>query len=213
MTEEILKNTKNLFAVEKDPIFANYIKESFDINIFEEDFLKFDLKKLPKKNIKLIANLPYNLTSPIITKIIKNSHLFSSLTIMVQYEVAKRITAKKNCKDYSSFTILIEKACELLSSFKISASCFFPKPRVDSAVLHLKVRKGEPFEEDFHLFVQRSFQTRRKKLSKSLERFYKKEDIERGFKLLNIDPFTRAENLSKEEFYSLFSLLKKRSLI
>lgn len=214
LTNEILKTSKNVIAVEKDRKFASYLRDNTAVTIYEDDFLKFPLREILtpyKHKAKVIANLPYHISSPIIAKLLENYDLFSELTLMVQYEMAKRLISKKDCKNYSAFTIFINFYSEIKMEFEISPNCFFPKPKVKSAIIRLKI-KEPPRDIDkakFHLFVQKAFQQRRKKLATSLKNMLKSEnknfiDLNLIFKDLEIDRNARPENLNWEDFYLLF---------
>jgi 16S rRNA (adenine1518-N6/adenine1519-N6)-dimethyltransferase len=215
LTREIIKRCKNVIAVEKDKKFADYLsKNEKNLTLFEGDFLQFPLREFfSKKNCKakVIANLPYHIASPIIAKLLENYDLFSEITIMVQYEMAKRLISTKDCKNYSAFTIFINFYAEPKLLFEISPNCFFPRPKVRSAIIQLKIKKplSDIDREKFHLFVQKTFQQRRKKLTTSLKNILTPDlreslNFESILKELQIDPNARPENLSLEEFYLLF---------
>ena len=148
LTHEIASKTNFFTAVEKDKTFAknliSHFSENENVKIYETDFLKFPLEKSCLSNhgqkIKVIANLPYKITSPIISKLLKHHHLFSEMYLMVQYEMAKRLTSLPNSKTYGSFTIFTNFYANVKFLFKISPNCFLPRPKVTSALISLKIK-------------------------------------------------------------------------
>ena len=218
LTKELLSKNIKILAVEKDKKFSNYLKslKNPKLEIFEEDFLKFPLKKeiskrlTTKKHAKVLSNLPYNISTPIIIKLLQNSFLFSKITLTLQYELAKRITAKENSKEFGSITVFVNFYSHPKLLFKISKNSFFPKPKVSSAVIQLNIKKDIPYQdaEEFHKFTQKTFQKRRKKLTTSLKEEFELEEIKKAFSSLKIDINSRPENLSFLQFYKLFKLLK-----
>jgi len=218
LTKEIASQCTNIIAIEKDRAFAKYLSENEPrITLFEDDFLKFPLREvLSKKNkkAKVIANLPYSIASPIIARLLEHFDLFSEITIMVQYEMAKRLTSASNTKNFSAFTIFTNFYADVKYLFEISPNCFFPRPKVKSAIIQLTI-KNPPSDIDknqFHLFVQTSFQKRRKKITNSLKTYctlnnISHEQIELSLKKLNISSNARPENLSCNDFYLLYKSL------
>ncbi len=228
LTLTLLDAKAQVIAVEKDTVFAQYLnKKKNDQNldnlleVLEEDFLKTDLKKLaaqfknPKKaKIKVVANLPYNITTPILIKLLRQHSLFSSLTLMMQKEVAERIIGSPKTKAYGSLTLFIKTYADPKIAFKVSANSFYPPPTVQSAVVVFQLKKPllkEQELEGWHQFVQRSFQQRRKKLTSSLQAFFEKETIEKALADLNLNPNSRPEELDFEKFLELFKKLKNKS--
>lgn len=220
LTKQIANTSKNIIAIEKDRTFANYLaKEYPHITVYEYDFLKFPLREtLSSKNkkAKVIANLPYSITSPIIAKLLYNYDLFSEITIMVQYEMAKRLASSHNSKNYSAFTVFTNFYSDLEFLFEISPNCFFPRPKVKSAIIKLTL-KNPPIDLDrdkFHLFVQKCFQQRRKKIMTPLKNYCIEtnialEKLERALKESKINSDARPENLSCQHFCELFLSLHR----
>jgi 16S rRNA (adenine1518-N6/adenine1519-N6)-dimethyltransferase len=141
LTEGLLEAGAHVLAVEKDPILAKHLEflgkgEKF-LRVICEDILTVDLEKhLPKgTKTKVIANLPYHLTTPILTRLIPLNKTFSSITVMVQEEVARRFAAIPGSKDYGSVTVFLQYYSEVQYGFKVSKNCFFPKPKVESAMV------------------------------------------------------------------------------
>ena len=220
LTNAIASDCQNIIAVEKDKAFAKHLSKDTRITVYEDDFLKFPLREVLSKynkKAKVIANLPYSIASPIIAKLLQHHDLFSEITIMVQYEMAKRLTSENNSKNYSAFTVFINFYSDIKFLFEISPNCFFPKPKVKSAIIQLKI-KTPPTDIDtskFHLFVQKAFQKRRKKIANCLKEFCLSENIsseqmENVLSKLGIKPNARPENLSCNDFYILYKNLVKK---
>ncbi|MBI5346155.1 MAG: ribosomal RNA small subunit methyltransferase A [Chlamydiae bacterium] len=175
------------------------------------DFLELDLDMVLKQHlkncrlIKVVANLPYNITTPIIVKLL-NSSLISSITIMVQKEVAHRIVAKKNSKDYSAFTLFVNYYAEPKLMFEVSKNCFYPKPKVDSAIVQLTLKKSLPNidKEKFHELVRKAFHQRRKMLTSSLKEYCDGNLLKQALQDLNLKQTTRPEDLGLDQFITLF---------
>jgi 16S rRNA (adenine1518-N6/adenine1519-N6)-dimethyltransferase len=163
-----------LYGVELDIRVIEDLREKFPMmTLINSDFMKIDLSKLvPKgKKIRIIGNIPYNITSPIIFKLIENRSLIRDARLMVQYEVAKRITAEVGSRDYSILSVLSNYFAETDLCFKISPNVFRPKPKVFSAVISMVFNKPAAegiSDTDFIKVVKASFGNRRKTLKNSL---------------------------------------------
>ena len=218
LTYEIAQKNPLFIAVEKDRLFAKNLKQDFidnnKITIYEDDFLKFPLEEtlkplIKRKKAKVIANLPYNITSPIIAKLLQYHYLFSEMRLMVQYEPAVRLTSSPDSKNYGSFTIFTNFYADVKLLFKISPGSFLPRPKVTSALISLKLKEKIPSDNiDFHSFVRQLFQKRRKKITSVLKEQYDNKIIQEVFSILKINPNARPENLTTPMFYSLFLKLK-----
>lgn len=215
LTEELALRAKKVVAVEIDEKLRELHKETLNIEnvkVIYGDFLDLDLKKLTKEefgdeDFKVVANLPYYVTTPIIEKLILAKVNLISITVMVQREVAKRLSAESGNKDYSSLSVFINYYTDCKYKFQVPSSVFMPKPNVDSAVVNLKMRKREEIDTEFLFKVVRaSFNTRRKTILNSLSNSklnYTKEEIKRALELSGIDERRRAETLKLEEFIIL----------
>ncbi|WP_308781344.1 16S rRNA (adenine(1518)-N(6)/adenine(1519)-N(6))-dimethyltransferase RsmA [uncultured Clostridium sp.] len=212
LTRELLNVAKEVIAIEVDskliPILKEELKEYDNLTLINEDILKINLDEivLEKENLKLVANLPYYATTPIIAKILKQGLNFKSLTVMIQKEVGERMSAKPKDKEYGSLSLLVQYYCNINVIRKVSPSSFIPRPKVDSIVIRLdklqQPRVSVKDEELFFKIIRTAFNMRRKTMwnvIKSLSNL-DKEIIERVFKLSNIDPKRRGETLSVEEF-------------
>ncbi|ACA56864.1 16S rRNA (adenine(1518)-N(6)/adenine(1519)-N(6))-dimethyltransferase RsmA [Clostridium botulinum] len=214
LTKELLERAKEVYSIELDgdliPILQEELKEYNNFTLIHKDALKIDFNGLMenKDSIKLVANLPYYVTTPIISRLLKEKCDFKSLTIMIQKEVAERIDAEPNCKEYGSLTVLVQYYCNTEIIRKVSPNCFIPRPKVDSIVIKLD-RLSEPrvrvkSEKLFFNVVRSSFNMRRKTLWNSLKSLnIDKESMENAFERAGIDPKRRGETLSIEEFGKL----------
>ena len=215
MTEELALRAKKVLAVEIDEKLRELHKETLNmdnVKVIYGDFLDLDLKKLTEEEFgdepfKVVANLPYYVTTPIIEKLILSKVNLISITVMVQKEVAKRLAAQPGNKDYGSLSVFINYYTDCKYKFQVPSSVFMPKPNVDSAVVNLKMREREDLDTDF-LFkiVRAAFTTRRKTIVNSFSNSklpYTKDDIKRALQLSGIDERRRAETLTLEEFIIL----------
>ncbi|MDU6031447.1 MAG: 16S rRNA (adenine(1518)-N(6)/adenine(1519)-N(6))-dimethyltransferase RsmA [Peptoniphilus harei] len=215
MTEELALRAKKVVAVEIDEKLRDLHKETLDIEnvkVIYGDFLELDLEKITEEEFadegfKVVANLPYYVTTPIIEKLLLSKVNLISITVMVQKEVAKRLAAQPGNKDYGSLSVFINYYTDCKYKFQVPSSVFMPKPNVDSAVVNLKMKEREDLDTDF-LFkiVRAAFTTRRKTLLNSFSNSrlpYSKDDIKRALELSGIDEGRRAETLSLEEFIIL----------
>lgn len=218
VTFEIIKKAKKVIAVEIDDIFAKNLKDQKidNLKIFNQNFLKFDLdifKKLNKK-IKVISSVPYHVTSFIITKLLNHHFLFSKIILIIQKEMAEKLLAKKDSKQYGYFSFFVNFYSKVNILADISKNCFFPKPKVDSVILELTIKdhfldaikKDIDIEKFFH-FVKIAFSQRRKKILSLIKIFSSKEKIIKILHELNIDKDIRAENLSLDDFLALYKKL------
>lgn len=207
LTNELIQTKARVFAVEKDQRLIAHLKNLLpDLILFEEDFLEFSLDRLPQdKKIKVVANLPYNITSPILAKLIPNVSLFSTLTLMVQEEVARRIVAPSRTTEIGSLTYFLRYYSNPSYLFSVSRKVFHPVPKVDSAVIQLSLKEPPFCKDPDHLFslIHRGFQQRRKMLRGSLRSLYPSNIIEDALRFLSLSPESRPEMLSLEEFIQL----------
>jgi len=180
LTQQLALRAGKVCAVELDtrlkPILDLTVGEFSNLEILWDDVLKQDVAALVKEKFAGLrpmacANLPYYITSPILTALLE-AECFDSVTVMVQKEVAQRIAAKPGTADYSAFTVFCQYYAEPVILFNVPAGCFLPQPKVTSAVISLKVRKEKPWNIDdpdvFFRTVRASFAMRRKKLSNGL---------------------------------------------
>ena len=214
LTREILKKAKRVTAIEIDrdliPILVEELKDFDNFQLMHKDALKIDYNEIigEETKVKLVANLPYYLTTPIIARLLNGKYDFESLTVMIQKEVADRIHAKPSTKEYGSLSLLVQYYCDTTVIRIVSPTCFLPRPKVESIVIRLdrlsKPRVKVNNEDLFFKVIRSSFNMRRKTLPNGLKVLgFSKELIEQAFKASNIDVMRRGETLSIEEFAML----------
>lgn len=218
LTRELIKKAKRVVAIELDsnliPILTEELGNEEKFSLIHNDALKvnFDEIMAGEKSVKLVANLPYYVTTPIIAKLLNEGYKFKSLTIMIQKEVAERMNSEPNCKEYGSISVLVQYFCTTKIIRKVAPSSFMPRPKVDSIVIRLD-RLEQPRvelkdEKIFFDIVRNSFNMRRKTLWNALKSFgLDKESMEGVFKDAGIDQKRRGETLSIEEFGALANSL------
>lgn len=218
LTRELLKKAKKVYAIELDsdliPILTEELKEFDNFELIHKDALKVNFNEIigEEKNVKLVANLPYYVTTPIISRLLNGGYNFDSLTIMIQKEVGERIAAEPDTKEYGSLSILVQYYCDIEVIRKVSPGSFVPRPKVDSIVLRLdKLKNPRVDVKDKDLFfkiVRNSFNMRRKTLWNALKSLkLPKETMETAFSNAEIDPKRRGETLSLAEFGRLSDCL------
>lgn len=222
LTKRLLEKCNNVIAVELDTRMIKILQDRFSINIqnseleiINEDILKVDLNKLinDKKennkilNVKVVANLPYYISTPIIMKLLGDRLNINEIIVMVQKEVAERLTAKTGTRLSGAITYAVDYYSEATSIIKVPKESFIPSPKVESEVIKLEVRKSPKItvKDEKMLFdiIQKSFSQRRKTLANALVNYNiakNKDEIEKMFKTLEIDSNVRGENLTLEEF-------------
>jgi 16S rRNA (adenine1518-N6/adenine1519-N6)-dimethyltransferase len=213
LTQKLLSINKNLIAIEIDNELSNNLKDKFpQLNLINDDFLEIDLFKLipSGKKLRIVGNIPYNITSPILFKLIENNKLIKDAVFMVQLEVAKRMTANRGTKDYGILAVVLKYFAETKLCFKISPNVFFPKPKVFSALIHINFNEMSQSAEEQHLFiniVKAAFGNRRKILKNSLSNSIFNEI---DFSNSGIDLSLRAEKLSVEDYIMLTKFVLKQ---
>jgi 16S rRNA (adenine1518-N6/adenine1519-N6)-dimethyltransferase len=214
LTAQLLKRAKKVIAIELDdelvPILQNELGENPNFQLIHKDALKVDFNELigNEKSVKLVANLPYYVTTPIIVRLLNEGYNFKSLTVMIQKEVAERINSEPNCKEYGSISVLVQYYCDTNIIRYVSPNCFIPRPKVESIVIRLdrleKPRVEVKSEKLFFDVVRSSFNMRRKTLWNAVKSIgLPKENMERAFENSGIDQKRRGETLSIKEFAAL----------
>lgn len=214
LTAQILKRAKRVVAIELDndliPILMEELGDNQKFQLIHNDALKVDFNEVigDEKSVKLVANLPYYVTTPIIAKLLKDGYNFKSLTIMIQKEVAERINAEPNCKEYGALSLLVQYYCNTSIVRNVPAKCFMPRPKVDSIVIRLDKldtpRVSPDNEKLFFDIIRNSFNMRRKTLWNSTKNIgLSKEVLTVAYEEAGIDPKRRGETLSIEEFCAL----------
>ena len=215
LTNELVERGISFTAVEIDRRVIDDLRGRYPaVNIIENDFLELDLNNLLRTDtdkLRIAGNIPYNLTSSILFKMIENSAIIKDAVLMVQYEVARRMTANKETKDYGILAVVLSYFADVKLAFKVSANVFYPKPKVESAVVHLvfKVKEqNQSFQKTFIQVVKAAFGNRRKMLRNSLSNSI---FAEINFSESGIDLSKRAEQLSMEEFLLLTTFVLEKS--
>lgn len=214
LTAKLLCKAKKVVSIELDndliPILETELGEEPNFTLIHNDALKVDFNEIigEEKSVKLVANLPYYVTTPIIARLLKEDYKFESLTIMIQKEVAERIDAEPNCKEYGALSLMVQYYCNTKIIRRVSPSCFIPRPKVDSIVIRLdKLSQPKVNVNDEKLMfdiIRNSFNMRRKTLWNGVKFLgLPKESLENAFEKANIDPKRRGETLTLEEFASL----------
>lgn len=215
LTKELLAKAKKVCAVELDseliPILQEELQGYDNFELIHKDALKVDFNEIigEEESVKVVANLPYYVTTPIIARMLNEDYKFKSLTIMIQKEVAERIDAEPNCKEFGSISVLVQYYCDTKIIRTVPPSSFVPQPKVDSIVIRLdKLDKPRVQVKDKELFfkiVRQSFNMRRKTLRNAIKsmKIIDGEEMEKVFENANIDPKRRGETLSLQEFANL----------
>ena len=221
MTLALARQVKKVIAVEIDPklvaILNKKMKDYPNVEVVKGDILKVDFRQFLKREghpIKVVANLPYQISTPLLFRFIELKEGFSAFTLMLQKEVAERMVAPPGRKEYGPLSIFIQMFSDVSIRFFIKPSAFFPPPKVESAVVHM-VWKEKPMietndEEWFKRVVRACFGYRRKTLVNALKHseLFLPEPVELKMEAIGIDPRRRPETLTIQEFASLAEALK-----
>lgn len=225
LTRELASRAEKVMVVEIDkaliPILGETLADFDNISIVNQDIMKADIKSLIDENldggpVKLVANLPYYITTPIIMRFLEEEINVSDIVIMVQKEVAERMNAKPGKKDYGALSVAVQYYCDTEIIAKVPRHLFVPQPNVDSIVIALRVRPEKKYEVDneeiFFKVVKASFGQRRKTLLNSLTSMgiLEKSKIAEVLLESEIDEKRRGETLSIEEFARLANCVNKK---
>ncbi len=212
LTEKIQEKAGLLYAVEKDTRLYDQLKTKFsgagNVKIINGDFLKTDIKKFKTSDtLKFVSNIPYNITSPILSILIENSRMFSDVVIMVQRELGDRMRSSPGVRVYGSLSVIVQTYFEIKKVCLVPPEAFKPKPKVESIVLKLnptdKYSKKISDHSLYKSIVRASFSSKRKMLSNSLRSAFAKDYIDACLKRSGIEGKRRAETLTIEEFIKL----------
>lgn len=225
LTEVLADHAGFVAAIEVDELLCNVLRELFEqhdnVAVYHLDALKADLSIFEEAGksrnfegpFKVVANLPYYITTPLMFHLLEHRYYWSEMTLMMQKEVAERITAKPGTKDYGALTLAVAYDTDATIAMTVPASCFRPRPAVDSAVLHFKRRAFPPHQvEDrrkFQLLVRAAFGQRRKTLWNAVTNAgigLDRGQVELLLRQGDIDPQRRGETLTFEEFARLANI-------
>lgn len=224
LTSKLLEKAGKVIAIELDEKMLKVLNDRFSLYnnfiLINNDVLKVDLNKIIEENleqlksVKIVANLPYYITTPIIMKLLESKLKIETITVMVQKEVADRITATPGDKLSGSITYSVDYYAKAEEVVFVSKSCFMPSPEVDSAVIKLEIRKEPKVnvlnEEMFFKVIKASFMQRRKTLINGLMNsgiIKDREKLNTILKEANIDSNIRGEKLTIEQFANLSNLI------
>ena len=218
LTRDILPRVKRLIALEIDPSLASFLrasmKESSNLNLLCADALRFDYQKASsglRTRLKVLGNLPYVISAPLILTFLEQRKAFSLLILMLQKEVAQRLTAPPCTKQYGALSVLCRFYFDLRLERKVSRNCFYPVPKVDSAVVRFVPKEAALLppkaERAFREVVRAAFSKRRKTLFNALRSSVQPEvageRLRKALEACGIDPQRRPETLSEEDYARL----------
>lgn len=221
LTAQLVHRAAKVASVELDvrlyPVLRETISGADNFTLIEGDAMKLDFSQVIQEHFAglrpiLCANLPYNITTPILTKCVE-SRCFDSLTVLIQKEVAERICARARTAEYGAFTVLMQYYTDPQLLFTVPPTCFLPAPKVTSAVIHCPVRKAPPVdvvsESALWRTVKAAFALRRKTLVNSLQTGYQlpKEQLTEIVTACGLEPSVRGERLTLEDFARLTNAL------
>lgn len=225
LTQLLCKKAKKVVAIEVDKSLKEVHEGTLNypnLKIIYEDFLKVDVNKLIEDefnglNVKIVANLPYYITTPIIMKILEEKYKISKIVVMVQKEVAQRLNSKAGTKEYGAITLAVQYRADTNIAMIVPNSVFMPRPKVDSAVIEFNLLSKPRIEvlDENMLFtvIKASFGQRRKTIINGLSNSLRlsKELINESLVCANIEPGIRGEKLTLEEFGRIADEISKRT--
>lgn len=207
----INQNPRKLIIIEKDKSLLPYLskiknKNSKKIEIIIGDALSINYEELSKDKIILISNLPYNIASTLIIKLVKKSNIFKSMVLMVQKEVADRLSAKVSSKEYGRISVLMQTQSVIKKCFDVSPDKFFPKPNVFSTVIKIEIKKKIEFNyQKLDKILKLSFGQRRKTIKNNLKKL--ELNVEKKIEDCGLSPSLRPQDIKPEEFIKLSNML------
>ena len=220
LTLPLAPAVQHVVAVEKDGTLAEKLRARLgregigNVTLIREDILKLDLARLPEDHIQVIGNIPYNISSPLIEKLIRNRERIPRAILTLQHELAGRLTASPGNKRYGALTVLIQYHARVSPLLEIPREAFYPKPKVSSTVVQFDFSSPYPrraeHEEFFRKVVRAAFAHRRKTLFNSLRGTFPSWEAQSTLNALHqcaIDPQRRAETLSIDDFLNLTAAL------
>lgn len=220
LTEALCERYKKVVAIEIDktliPVLADTLSGFDNVKVIEGDAMKLDFNALiaehfPGMPVAVCANLPYYITSPIIMKMLEYGPLFRSITVMIQKEVADRLTSAAGSADYGAITLAVNYRAQVEKVTNVAPSNFIPPPKVTSTVIKMNVLQKPPVdvlnEEKLFDIIKLAFGQRRKTLANALGEKYGKDDVASALEKINIRPDVRGERLSLSDFARLSDLI------
>ena len=226
MTQLLSEAAGKVVCVEIDeslrPVLAETLEDCANVKILWQDILKTDLRGIcdeynEGRPLKVVANLPYYVTTPILMQLLEQKNVFSSITVMVQKEVADRIRSGPGSKEYGALSLAVQYYAEPEAVMTVSPSCFIPRPGVDSSVLCLRAYAKPPVEcSEKVMFglIRAAFNQRRKTLANAVShgyclggKQYTREEVTEALEKMGLSPTVRGEALSLSEFAHLSLLM------
>ena len=224
LTQYLGKYAGKVIAVEIDkkllPVLNDTLRDWNNIEIINDDIMNIDLKRLAEEKnegrpFKVVANLPYYITTPVIMRLLEENIPVESITVMIQKEVADRMKAGPGSKDYGALSLAVSYYAEAETTANVPCNCFIPRPKVDSVVIHLQKYKTPPVNvEDPDLMfrlIRASFNQRRKTLANGIKNAqylsYSREEVEEALIKCGLDTQIRGEQLSLTDFAKLSDIL------
>ncbi len=224
MTQYLAERAGTVVAVEIDTNLIPILKETLgdydNVTVINEDILKVDIRKLAEqyhggRPIKVVANLPYYITTPIIMGLFESEVPIENITVMVQKEVAERMQAGPGTKDYGALSLAVQYYAEPYIVANVPPNCFIPRPNVGSAVIRLTRHQEKPVsvkdEKLMFRLIRASFNQRRKTLQNGLNNSgevpFSKEEIASAIEMLGLPAAVRGETLTLEQFAALTDIL------
>jgi len=218
LTELLCKSAKQVLALEVDPRMVKFLKTELakhaNLNVQEQDALRYPFDQLPESTI-VVANLPYNISTPILFRLLEAQQKITRMVLTLQLEVAQRLAAKPGTKDYGVLSVMTQHLAEVKFGFKVARKCFRPVPNVDSGVVRLDIRQDQPGKLEnltqFQWTVRTAFNQRRKTLMNAFRSAgISSERLEQAQQDTGISLTRRAETLSIQEFEILSEFLNSK---
>ena len=221
LTEKLIENSKFLTAFEIDDDLIPFLNKKFEskqnFKLIHQDFMEADLKKFfeDKKNVKVVANIPYYITSPIINKLLEYRENIDEIYLMVQKEVAERIASQPHSKNMSLLTHAVQFYAEAEYLFTVPKEKFDPVPKVDSAFLGIKILKDKRYEsqiseEKYFKYLKEAFSNKRKSIANNLTKSgFSKDVVGSALEKVGKTRLARTEEFSVQEFIDFIEILEK----
>lgn len=228
LTIPMAKEVNSITAVEKDSRMVNHLRQRLEENsisnvlVIEGDILRVDFDAITggKNRIKVIGNLPYNISSPFLERLITNKKYFSRAVLMLQYEFAERLCSGPGTKDYGAITVMTQYESTITRLIRVDKDAFSPRPKVGSMVISIDLEMPHPVRVKnnrvFELVVRGAFAQRRKTIKNSLKVIndhFENDQIAWALDKCGIDPLRRAETVSLDEFISLSDTLSEKGSV
>ena len=224
MTRRLGELAGKVVAIEIDrqliPILSDTLSDCDNVKVINADVMKTDLKLLIDEEfgdmpVKVVANLPYYITTPIVMNLLEGRLAIDSITIMIQKEVAERMRARPGSKDYGALSLAVGYYADAYIAANVPPNCFMPRPKVGSCVIRLTVLKNPPVsvrdEKQMFALIRGAFNQRRKTLVNAVSNYeglsFNKDEIEEALKELDLSPSIRGEALDLRQFAALSDVL------